>query len=633
MSYKFLLSISTLFIFLGFFILARRCENKSCMLIISFIMLIAVSYQGFFLVSHYFTNNGIDDAVIYHLKYGLRGAGYGEFTGLIMVVVEVLFFSIFGAFLFGRWLSIHLGIKQSTKLGKYVVSLIFMVIGLLISPTTYDLWKYEESNDVPLEKSRLPFKQHYIKDQVVSSGNQKRNLLYIYVESLERTYFNEERFPGLIKGLRRLEDRATSFTNIEQVYNTGWTIASITASQCGIPLVTPSHGNSMNGVDAFLPDAKCLGDYLSASDYQLSMIMGSSKEFSGLGKFFASHGFSSVQDRNDLMKLVDDPDYVNGWGLYDDTLFNFADLALDELNKQDEPYALFLSTMDTHHPGGHPSKVCDGFVYGDGANSILNAVACSDRLVSDFVNGILESKYAENLVIAIASDHLAMRNTATDLLDSVDARRNLFMVIDPQTKGVLVEDRGSMLDVGTTLLPFLGFEGRIGLGRDLQHEPTLLATYSDFNKLLKNWKRELIALWKFPSIERGTPLYIDATQEVVKIKGREFRYPLLIEIDSNGDSIFRFNFNTSKGHKKLSRHLLEFEDETPFLWIDSCEKIGSIEIEPVNKNQRCLMFGKSSTNQIRKISFKDNISMLGAQLYNPSMDFIPRTGHQGQPVF
>ena len=61
----------------------------------------------------------------------------------------------------------------------------------------------------------------------------------------------------------------------------------------------------------------------------------------------------------------------------------------------------------------------------------------------------MQSEYADNTVIVIASDHLAMRNTVTRLLDMTE-RRNLFMVIVPGGKGKVVEKPGSMLDVAPT---------------------------------------------------------------------------------------------------------------------------------------------------------------------------------------
>jgi hypothetical protein len=36
-------------------------------------------------------------------------------------------------------------------------------------------------------------------------------------------------------------------------------------------------------------------------------------------------------------------------------------------------------TLDTHHPDGHPSRSCDGSIYRDGSNPILNAVHSDTR--------------------------------------------------------------------------------------------------------------------------------------------------------------------------------------------------------------------------------------------------------------
>ena len=40
----------------------------------------------------------------------------------------------------------------------------------------------------------------------------KRNVVFIYAEGLERTYFDETLFPGLINKLRVLESKGTYFT-------------------------------------------------------------------------------------------------------------------------------------------------------------------------------------------------------------------------------------------------------------------------------------------------------------------------------------------------------------------------------------------------------------------------------------
>jgi len=588
-----------------------------------------IAYQEVFLISHYFTRNGIDSSVTYHLLYGLQGAGYGEYRSLIFLVVGSLVISLISAYLMGRWIAFRFKTPDTTKIPYKMCPYGMIIIGLSFSPTTYDLLQLSHYQTASPRPARLDFAEHYNQDGVSFTGRGKpRNLLFIYAESLERGYFDRKIFPGLINELHRLETLGTTFTNIEELPQTGWTIAGITASQCGIPLVTPSHGNSMSGMDLFLPGANCFGDYLAEFGYSVTALNGSSIEFAGLDKFFATHGFDSARGGpGDLIEQSDDPDYINPWGLYDDSLFRLAEQSLKELDHQQRPYALFLSTMDTHHPNGHRSATCEGIKYTDGSNPMLNAVACADWLISNFVNKVVASEYANNLVIVVASDHLAMGNTATSLLDRT-IRRNFFVVIEPEKKQAEVTSRGSMLDVSSTLLPFLGFDGSIGLGRNLLREQSLLANLPDFKELLIAWTPEIMKLWEFPRIDPGDFLYVDAVNQTVKIKDRDYAYPVLITTDKGGDSTIRFNFNSSSMHKSLSDHLVTLNKETPFIWIDDCKLMAPTK-KP-HSEKHCIMSGITSIGNHRMVQLEGTSSFLIAQLYHPDARFDAATGNERQ---
>ena len=106
-----------------------------------------------------------------------------------------------------------------------------------------------------------------------------------------------------------MESISTTFTQIKEISGTGWTIGGMTASQCGIPLVTPSHGNSMSGMDAFLPDAICLGDLLCKEGYELHYFHNSSIDFAGTGKFYCTHGFQEASGKVKLSKMMHDISY------------------------------------------------------------------------------------------------------------------------------------------------------------------------------------------------------------------------------------------------------------------------------------------------------------------------------------
>ena len=82
------------------------------------------------------------------------------------------------------------------------------------------------------------------------------------------------------------------------------------------------------------------------------------------------------------------PSSLRGWGLYDDSLFDLAYNNFVELSKKRNKFAMFLLTLDTHHPNGHPSKSCENISYGDGSNPMLNSVACSDYLIAGFIEKI-----------------------------------------------------------------------------------------------------------------------------------------------------------------------------------------------------------------------------------------------------
>lgn len=476
-------------------------------------------------VASYFSGNGIDEATIYHLEYGVQGAGFLEYSGLIITTVALIAISSFCLF---KLISVINKNNHNAHFLAPLLSLFILLISITFNPATIDIYDLQKES-FELTKPSNPealtsFQEHYKKPHLKPLSDKHKNIIFVYAESLERTYFDESIFPNLIKGLKKLESKSTFFTNIKQVTGTSWSIAGITASQCGIPLFTPSHGNSMSGMDLFLPTAICLGDLLNDEGYQLNYMGGADLDFAGKGKMFKTHGFDTVLGSLELLPTLDDPDYKSWWGLYDDSIFNLMYKRFIELSELGDKFGLFTLTLDTHHPKGHPSKSCDDISYGDASNPILNSVACSDYLISNFVQKITESPYADNTIIVIASDHLAFKNTASDLLNkNKKNRRNLFMIIDPSNnQSKEVHAKGSSLDIGVTLLPFLGYSGEIGLGRNLlsndidgDHDRSFI------HSNLKLWRQPITKFWDFPVIQ--SHLKINLNDELVEIDNRFFK--------------------------------------------------------------------------------------------------------------
>ena len=141
--------------------------------------------------------------------------------------------------------------------GKYMIGAAFITLLMSygLNPAVTDLYSLYQSSLKRVASKEEP--DLFVKVAPVKFADKPRNIVWLYLESLERTYLDESLFPGLMPNLGSLEEESVSFTNVHQIYGTGWTIAGMVASQCGIPLVTPNgNKNSMSGMDQFLPGAE-----------------------------------------------------------------------------------------------------------------------------------------------------------------------------------------------------------------------------------------------------------------------------------------------------------------------------------------------------------------------------------------
>jgi len=553
-----------------------------------------------YISSDYFTGNGIDDAAIYHLWYGLGGAGFMEYLGLIvgvsaalLVLVGILFVAISRP---GYFLAESPAIFSSAPL-------LVLLVSFLFNPGLRDLKDLNLVN-ISSDTEVSDFHEFYLPPQVSSISKSKKNLVFIYAESLERTYMDENLFPGLLENIRSLEKKATHFTNIKQLRGTGWTIGGITASLCGIPLITPSHVNSMSGLEGFLSGASCFGDLLGQQGYELNFIGGADLRFGGKGKFFETHGFKSVEGREELKGKLSNKGYLSWWGLYDDVVFDMAYERFIALSKSESPFGLFSLTLDTHHPKGHPSKSCKGMKYQDGGNPILNSVKCSDWLISRYINKLAESDYADNTIVVLMSDHLAMRNTAYDALKKGE-RRDLFLILDlSKPEGNAIDALGSTLDVGSTVLPYLGFKGEIGLGRDLlksDQEKTKL-----IHRKIKTWDEDILKFWEFPSIKGNT--LIDWTTKTMNLGGKVVNLPALLEVRPNLTTVARFQFHRSTYHKTFADDIKDVREDSYYILLESCENIALIDSSAPSSGFCTLAGSKGVTHSLMVLKEKQTFS-------------------------
>ena len=165
------------------------------------------------------------------------------------------------------------------------------------------------------------FSTHYGEPaQVELKGKKPHGIWsFIYVESLDAAYSDPNLFGrNLLHGLDAPAIGGVSFDRYSQAPGTGWTIAGIASTQCGVPLepVTFYDRNTQGEkIKHFLPGAVCLGDVLSSFGYRNVFMQGAPLSFSGKGQFLKDHHYAEQYGRDEWIAQGERTEDMSGWGL------------------------------------------------------------------------------------------------------------------------------------------------------------------------------------------------------------------------------------------------------------------------------------------------------------------------------
>ncbi len=313
--------------------------------------------------------------------------------------------------------------------------------------------------------------------------DKKRNLVYIYLESMEMTFADKEiggAFDvNVIPKLSALSEENENFSGSYgegslldggYAYNGGtWTMGAIFSQTSGLPLQTGSIGmNDMDTQDVFYPTITTMGDILEGAGYRQIFMAGSYAGFGGRQLYFKEHGGYEIRDliwAKNTKRLPGG--YYVWWGFEDCKLFEYAKETLTELGEGDEPFNFTVLTVDTHRPGGYKCELC-GDTYPDRYSNVYD---CSDKQVSEFVEWIKKQDFYENTTIVIVGDHPTMDVEYCRNIDKDYLRRVYTCIINsPVTPARETYRSYSTLDMMPTTITALGayiHGGRLGLGTSL----------------------------------------------------------------------------------------------------------------------------------------------------------------------
>ncbi len=344
--------------------------------------------------------------------------------------------------------------------------IVFNLSGFIISITTPS--DYIEKNYAAPSEVEINFPER------------KRNLIYIWLESVETTYadkesggaFDKNVIPELTQLAKENEDFSGSaeiLNGAVAMYGSTWTMGAMFAHTSGLPLKIPVTDSSMSQQNTFFPGAENLGDILHKNGYTQGLLIGSDAVFGGRDLYFAQHGNYEIWDYKYSIEAGEIPeDYKVWWGYEDARLFEFAKEHLMQLAAGAEPFNLSILTVDTHFPDGYVCQDCsDDF----GEDQYSNTMACSDRKVCDFVRWIQQQDFYENTTIVIIGDHLTMNVGYCDDVPSDYQRKVYTAFINSALKPQDSRYRKySTMDMFPTVLASLGAEikgDRLALGTNL----------------------------------------------------------------------------------------------------------------------------------------------------------------------
>ena len=268
-------------------------------------------------------------------------------------------------------------------------------------------------------------------DTKITFLEKKRNLIYIYLESMEMTYsdkengggFEQDVIPELTEMAEENEDFSGSEDKLNGAYSlpyTTFTMGAMFGQTSGLPLKDNVQNNDMSTQDHFFASTTVLGDILKDNGYHNVFMLGSDATFGGRRLYFSEHGDYDIMDyyyANSTGWI--DQDYKVWWGYEDRKLFSFARNELNELSQDDKPFNLTLLTVDTHFENGYRCPLCkDEF-----GEKYADVMACSPRQVKAFVDWCKTQSWYDNTTIVVCGDHPTMDSDFCDNVDSSYQRR------------------------------------------------------------------------------------------------------------------------------------------------------------------------------------------------------------------
>lgn len=458
-----------------------------------------ITFSAYWAMSHF--GELTIDQIVYHLTEPLTGSENSQIYAFIEdPLIKTFFFSslIFEIFNFFS----HYGIifkarvDAPTKKSHPILRKFgFLSLGVLTLFGCFALALqrvgFQQVHSYFFESSKLYENEYKKPDKVqLTFPETKRNLIYIFLESVESSYFSTDlggsQENNLMPNLANLaQTEGINFSNTDllggaqQVPGVGITVAAMVAQTAGVPIITTINGNDYGSTNNYMPGAYSIGEILAKQGYNQTLLIGSDASFGGRDKYFTQHGNYDIVDYNSAKENGWIPsDYNVWWGYEDAKLFEFAKNTVTDLASQPEPFNFTMLTADTHFEDGYVSAETPNLF----DDQYSNVIHFSDQMLAEFLAWAKTQPFYANTTIVISGDHLTMDKNFFDDLDPDYTRTVFNLFLNSAVQPVATKNRQfSTLDMYPSTLAAMGvtIEGnRMGLGVNLfSSEKTLMEKY------------------------------------------------------------------------------------------------------------------------------------------------------------
>lgn len=366
--------------------------------------------------------------------------------------------------------------KKRVRIISIVLSMVIMIGGVSFGVNKLQLQKVAKA----YLSSSTYLADNYVdpRDVKMTFPKKKRNLIHIYLESVENSYLSKElggyMDVNLMPELTELYKEGLSFSNTDKfggphtTYASEWSVAAMINMGAGLPLKIPMGRNSYGKTGSFLPGAITIGDILEAQGYNQTIMFGADADFGGLTTYFTTHGKFNIFDHKAAKeKGLIPKDYDVWWGYEDDKLYEYAKDEITRLANENKPFNFTMETADTHFPDGYLSEKAEK----KHDSQYANVISYSTKEAVDFVKWIQKQPFYKDTTIVITGDHPSMDKKFFKDFDPNYERTIINLILNaPVTTDNVQNRQYAPFDMFPTILSTLGVEiegDRLGLGTNL----------------------------------------------------------------------------------------------------------------------------------------------------------------------